>query len=516
MNYTGFILNYFLSNSTSISEKKPDIDTYIKIATDIFYLSVGANFESFEFKKNKRGGESGKIKFPKVFGRYTINDTVEFILKGEKVFKGVIEKITDYGLTLEIIPLWGLLDYVFITNTLELEESSKVYDLVLSLKDKIESIGIKFNKENILIPKDDNTLITTTLAGRSIRDILDELEKELPNNYVYGVDSNGEFYFKSFSEEATLKLSWHRNNFSDTEYEEDYSELYSQYVVKIKDNSMNAFNVLKPILGEDAKYPKTYITDLVGKKTRIFEYNFEANETEALEYAYNHLKAQVAIQKLKVKNINYKNISLEQNKAYKVILKSQNSFFEDFNIDFSTSITVGTDRNSGEIIKIGYPIGYARRTRYTNGVLYLSKQINYLSLCNRALDIYEIIVYYISNNKTNLFSITDGVNTINKFGKNGILKCDIKGFDKRNLIIKNEKNDALNYSGIIFKKVRAFFTQGSREIDLNIRSMDYKYSKGILKLDINMAKLNSVLTGYFYEKEKKLEKLETLLTNSKN
>lgn len=93
------------------------------------------------------GAGKRKIKFVKMFGNYKTNDKVEFTLEGEKVFTGVIQKITNYCIELEITPLWGMLDYVFITGSLEIEGTGTVYKTLLGLKEKIESVDILFNSK---------------------------------------------------------------------------------------------------------------------------------------------------------------------------------------------------------------------------------------------------------------------------------------------------------------------------------------------------------------------------------
>lgn len=488
-------------------------DTYVQIGNNTFYTSSYNTFESFDFKLNKRGGEGGTIKFVKMFGNYKINDKVTLVVEGKQVFNGLVEKVTDYGLTVHVIPMWGLLDFTFIVDTLELapkdaeRETKTVYDTVMGLRKRIRESGVKFNEINVDIPKDIS--VATTLAGRSLRDILDELEKALPNNYVYGVDHYGEFYFKSFPETREKILNWHAGHFSKSEAEEDYSELFSQYVVKVKDNDTDSYNVLKYIVGDSEEYPAvSYLTNLIGKKTKVFEYGFMSDPNEALNYAYDNLRKQVPVEKLKLSNLNKKVVEVLPNEAIETILKPINNFYEDFELSYSKIPVSSNWSSSGILQHIGYEVGYAKPANENLGVLDFIKQPNYLDCCNRTLDIYEIIVYYISDNATDKFTLRDVKGkTLMLYGKGGILKTSIEGFAKRSLILTSESKS------LLFTKMRAYFTQGSRKILMNVREVDYKYSKGLLTVDASLAKINAALTGYFFNKEYKLKKLETLLTN---
>lgn len=516
MMYCGYIISYF--DIGKISPPMSTNDTLITIANDSFFLLGESTFESFEFKKNKRGGESGKIKFVKMFGNYKINDRVEFTLEGQRVFTGVIQKIKNYGLELEVIPLWGLLDYVFFTGSQETEEDHYIYNILLSLEKKIISVGIGFKYKNIEHIKDSdvNSIIKSTLAGRSVRDILDELEGELPENYVYGVDASGEFYFKNFPELPVIdELVWHNGDFGESEYEEDYSELYSQYIVKIKDKDpdKDKFNVLKKIVGEGDATPE--IRDLrekVGIKTGVFEYNYYITDDDAINNVTKLLKSQVPTQKIKLKNVNFKKNRLYQNAPYEILLMPINNFFEDIGIYFTFRKSTPSFLNTGEILKIGAPLGSGTKVK-NHGSLSLTEQSEYLDVCNRALDIYEIELKYKTDSKADndLFLITDGIKRITKYSKNKVLKVNIKGFNKRSIRI--EALDLKDGSIVIFDKMRAFFTQGSSKLEMNMRSIKYKYGKGVITVDCELTKLNSVLTGYLFNQNKQLQKLEKSSTN---
>lgn len=482
-------------------------DTYIQLGTDRFFLSGIETFESFEFKSNKRGGESGKIKFSKMFGDYKIGDSVKFVLEGKSAFNGIIELIDNYGTEINIIPSWAMLDFTFITDTLQFESTLPVIEIVQSLKQKIIQQGINYSDKNVIIPKE--YLITSTMAGKSLRAILDDCEKELPNSYCYGVDSNNNFYFKQFSEYPEKVLSWHLGHFSESTYTADYSNIVSQYIVKIKNSLTGAYNVLKDIIGDSINYPATAWTDIVGKKTGVFEYNFPAEAGDALDLAYERLKKQVATEKLTLKTLNYKAVEINPNEALQIVEKPTENIYEDFTINFSNEKTISNNISGGELVKIGKDIGYSRKTGNKSGMLDFSIQPNYIDLCNRSLDIYKIVVYYNSSRSFEKFVIRDNKKQFILYGNAGVLEVNIKNFNKRKLVLRllDIKNKVSYY------RMRCYFTQGSRKINMNVRNIKYAYKSGLLNVDVELAKINANLTGYIFDQNLKLKNLENLLTN---
>lgn len=508
LNY--FQLEYYFNNNVSK-------DNYIKIGTDEFYTNSYNTFSSFEFKLNKRGGESGTIKFIKMFGNYKVGDNVECKINGKKIFRGVIEKVEDYGLTLKVIPLWGKLGWVYITNSREYEETKGIYDFLLGLKNKIMEAGIKFNPQLIEIPQNQNMVkyeIQTSMAGKSILEILEEVEEELPSSYSFGVNEGGTFFFKSFSEVREKKLNWHDGDFSENTIGEDYSELYSQYVVKhkVRDGEDDVFDVLEWIVGEkkvgNPYPPVNFLQEAVGIKTKVFEYNFQSDKEEAYKYAYDLLKKQEPILSLEIKDLNYLKNDININECIEVITKPIENFFEDCNLNYSTEKVIGNFNGGGELMKIGYIVGYAKESDSILGILDFSKQFGYSDVCNRTLDINEIRCEYFSRNGQDKFYIIDnhGYNKV-VYGSGGVLKAKVEGASKRDLKVIAENKE------VIFKNMRAYFTQGSRKLLLNVREMKYKYSGGVTTVDLKLAELKTVLTGYMHAQNKRLKTLENLLSN---
>lgn len=517
----GHALNYFKKVyfiNVNISK-----DNYIKINNDEYYTNSSKTFKSFVFKLNKRGGESGNIQFVKPFGEYKIGDSVEVKINGKKIFKGVIEKVTDFGRNIDVIPMWGKLGWVYITDTLVFEETQGIYELLISMADKIRESGVKFNPMLIEIPQNQNMVkynITTEMGGKSVLEILEEIEEELPSSYNFGVDAGGTFYFKSFKESAQYKLDWYQGDFNSSNLDLDYSELYSQYVVKHKrynalGESEDSYDVLKWIVGSNQEvngvknpYPVIpALQDAVGIKTKTFEYNFQSDEQEAYEYAYDLLKRQVPIETVDVKDFNIKQKSVNINDCVDIIMKPTENYYTDFTLGYSSYKTISNHVGGGELMKVGLPVGYAREPNIFVGVLDFNKQAGYLDVCNRTLDIEEIIVYYYSSQSNNKFYVRDNYGKFKiVYSGGGRLVLDVRGFNKRSLLIVSEAKS------VVYYKARVFFNQGSDFKTMNIREISYKYDSGVTTVDLRLAKLNAVLTGYMHAQNKRIETLEQLLS----
>ena len=237
-------------------------------------------YKAYEFNLNKRGGSSGKISFNIPLDNININDKVEYFLNGTKKFVGYIESIDNSGLNVTVIPIWGRLIHQYIQGDLILESTKGVLDIVLSLREKIEEMGIIFDEKNIDLNNDKQ--ITISFSGKNVSDILDEVEENISKSYSWGVDINNTFYFKEFSNISTKKLNWHNNHFSESEYTEDSSDLVSRYIIKVKDSITDengdkntyTFNIKRLDVGE-AKYVKE--SDSTAKNIEVIGQKFTYN-----------------------------------------------------------------------------------------------------------------------------------------------------------------------------------------------------------------------------------------------
>ena len=238
-----------------------DSGNYIKINDNIYAENAYNTYSYYEFKVNKRGGDTSKVGFNIPLNYFNINDRVEYFLNGKKRFAGYVESIDDAGLNLSVIPIWGRLLHQYIQGDLILESTKGALDIVLSLQEKIEEMGIIFERKNITLNNDKQ--ITMSFSGKNISDILDEVEESLSGSWCWGVDFDNNFYFKEFSEIPAQKLNWHNNDFSESEYEEDAGDLVSRYIVKMKDtitddegNEKEVYRTLPKIVGADKLYPQ--------------------------------------------------------------------------------------------------------------------------------------------------------------------------------------------------------------------------------------------------------------------
>ena len=491
-----------------------EFGNYIKI-NDIIYK----NYSSYEFKINKRGGDSSKISFNTPVNYFNINDRVEYYLKGKKRFAGYIESIDNSGLNLNIIPIWGKLTYQYIQGDLILESTKGALDIVLSLKEKIEEMKIIFDERNISLNND--IKITMSFSGKNISDILDDVEDNLSANWCWGVDFDNNFYFREFSDIQSKKLNWYLNHFSNSEYEEDSSDLFSRYIIKMKDsiiddNNQEIYRTLPKIVGGDKLYPPIAIENEIGIKTEIFklEYKLE-NYDLAYDLAYRFLTNQSKKETVKLKNFNIEKQDININECVECILKPTNNFYQI--IDFNDFTIIESDLNklySSDIIDIDENIEYRKYPNYKQQESVALADIDryYKNICNQSYNIIKIVIFFSNGNNnenkkiSTIFQIEDKEHIQRKYCTNGFGVFDVRGYDKRDIIITSESRN------VLYDKFICFFDIGSRVVNMNIRTIDYKFANNALNVDLQLAKMNVKLTNYLYEEEKKLKHLEDLLS----
>ena len=491
-----------------------EFGNYIKI-NDIIYK----NYSSYEFKINKRGGDSSKISFNTPVNYFNINDRVEYYLKGKKRFAGYIESIDNSGLNLNIIPIWGKLTYQYIQGDLILESTKGALDIVLSLKEKIEEMKIIFDERNISLNND--IKITMSFSGKNISDILDDVEDNLSANWCWGVDFDNNFYFREFSDIQSKKLNWYLNHFSNSEYEEDSSDLFSRYIIKMKDsiiddNNQEIYRTLPKIVGGDKLYPPIAIENEIGIKTEIFtlEYKLE-NYDLAYDLAYRFLTNQSKKETVKLKNFNIEKQDININECVECILKPTNNFYQI--IDFNDFTIIESDLNklySSDIIDIDENIEYRKYPNYKQQESVALADIDryYKNICNQSYNIIKIVIFFSNGNNnenkkiSTIFQIEDREHIQRKYCANGFGVFDVRGYDKRDIIITSESRN------VLYDKFICFFDIGSRVVNMNIRTIDYKFENNALNVDLQLAKMNVKLTNYLYEEEKKLKHLEDLLS----
>ncbi len=516
---------YKLAPSPYISFE--DSGSYIKIidSKNIRPYSIyHSNYYYFNFKVNKRGGESGIIKFNIPVNYVDINDRVEYYLNGKKKFTGYIESIDSSGRVINIIASWGKLVYQYIQGDLILESTLGAFDIVLSLRSKIEEIGINFDINNITLNNDKK--ITMSFSGRNISDILDEVESNLSSTFCWGVDLDNNFYFKEFSDIPIKKVVWHNNHFSNSEYEEDSDSLVSRYIVKMKDSIINSdgnkedhYRILPKIVGADTDYPPIPLEKEIGIKTEIFDIDYKLENYDlAYNFAYNFLTSQTKKEKVSLKSINYNNIDLNINECVECILKPTNNYYKviDFN-DFTINNSRINNLYSSDILDIDDAIEFRKYPNYKQQQSVLLTDIDkyYKEVCNYSYNLTKIVIFFSdgkdffkdsSNKISTIIQVEDKNNSQRKYCKNGFGIFDVRGYDKRDIIITSER------SNILYDKFICFFDLGSKVVSMNVRTINYTYENNSLNIDAELSKMNTKLTNYLYEQEEKRKNLEKLLT----
>lgn len=491
--------------------------SYIKINDNIYI----ENYSSYEFKVNKRGGDTGSISFNIPVNYFNINDKVEYYLHGQKRFAGYVESIDDAGLNLTIIPIWGKLLHQYIQGNLILESTMGALDIVLSLEEKIKEMGIIFDLKNINL--NNNKQITMSFNGRNISDILDEVEENLSGTWCWGVDFDSNFYFKEFLDVPNKKLNWHNNHFAESEYEVDSDNLVSRYIIKMKEtitddegNEEEVYRTLPKIVGADDLYPPIPLEKEIGIKTDIFELGYKLETYDlAYEFAYQFLTNQVKKETVKIKSLDTKKQDIYINECVECILKPVNNFYQviDFN-EFTITESRLNELYSSDIIDIDNEIEYRKYPSYKQQYSVALTDIDryYKEICNQSYNITKIVIFFSdgegNNNISSVFQIEDKNNSQRKYCINGFGVFDVKGYDKRDIIITSERGN------ILYEKFICFFDVGSRIVNMNVRTIDYKFDNNALNINLELAKMNVKLTNYLYEQEERRKNLEQLLSSN--
>ena len=497
--------------------------TYIKINDNIYAENAYKTYSAYEFKVNKRGGDTSKVSFNTPLNYFNINDRVEYYLKGKKRFAGYVESIDNAGLNLTIIPVWGRLTYQYIQGDLILEATKGALDIVLSLQAKIEEMGIIFDRKNITLTND--TQITMSFSGRSISDILDEVEENLSASWCWGVDFDNNFYFKEFSEIPNKDLNWYNNDFSDSEYEEDSGDLVSRYIVKLKDklideegNTEEVYKTLPKIVGADTLYPPIPLEREIGIKTELFEIPYRLDTYDlAYQEAYKFLTNQVKKEIINIKKINSSKIDIDINECVRCILKPTNNFYQV--IDFNEFTIIESRLNqlySSDIIDIDSEIEDRKYPNYKQqqSVALVDIDRYYKEICNQSYNITKIVIFFSDGTPATkrdkvsaVFQIEDREHVQRKYCADGFGVFDVTGYDKREIIITSERGN------ILYEKFICFFDVGSRIMEMNVRTIDYKFENNALNIDLELTKMNVKLTNYLYELEKQIKNTDQVISS---
>lgn len=504
-NYSNIIPQFIESNLRS--------PAYLIINNFTIYPNDNQFLSFIDIKVNKRGGDTSKIKFSAQNLPIKIGDKVDFFVNNKKQYTGYIEqeKYINEIFELIIIPEWSRLRYSIVSGGIVLEETLPIITIVKSLFPLIvqQDIGVSLSK--VIIPIEYEITIST--MGKNIVDILDECENALPQGYVWGVINNTFFFFLQ-NEEPKILLNWRLNDFSNSNINEDFSQIYTQTSVFVqeKDPDNNTQNRSIGIVGSGGNYPLIPFFQQIGVKMNKLEFPFEIQTNKALDFAYNLLQNQYVPVDIKIQNLNFSQkfpIILE---GVTVLSKPQTFLTKRFS-------KISTNLINSQFNSFGGFIQKTNKATSTNTLVSdiyefnLSDNLLFLEYCNGSEQITNLVIEYISSETQVIFRITDGEISKSIAGSFGKAIINFKGvlINKRRLKIECITKSA----SFGYKDVFVTFTNAQTIFNGNIRKINYKMdNKFIFSIDLEIANLGTVMNGYLFKENKKIEKLSDILSLS--
>lgn len=501
-------------------ERWEERGTYIKINDNIYAEGAYKTFSSYEFILNKRGGESGKVIFNYPVDYIKINDRLEYYLKGKLKFVGFVEYVDGASKELSIIPTWGKLNYQLITGTTAEENTMFAYDIIQAMKAHITKAGILWDDNLITVPKREYTM-SMKFGGRSVSDILDEIEEEMSDTWCWGVNFNNYFYFTEIDDKPKKTINYFENHFSESEFDEDSGDLVSRYICKVgyKNQDTSGTKVLKKIVGDDPKYPPIqWLDNKIGIKFGEYETTLDgrdpALEEEVYKRAYQLLGKQINKEVIKLKNINFNNIDIDYNEAVKIIMKPENNYYND--TSFEEPVYNAYESNnlySSEILQLDLNIDKEIIPNYkqANEINLYDIDLGYRRMTLKSYTLKKLYIYYSigeDRDAAGIFSVTDGEKSQRKYCVDGFGEFNIDGYDKIKLKVINER------SNVIYNKMTVFFDLGVREFSMNARTLTYSYENNSLSIEGQFAKMNVKLSNYLQKLENRRKRTENAINNS--
>ncbi|MGL6021787.1 MAG: hypothetical protein ACRC0A_01580 [Chitinophagaceae bacterium] len=486
---------------------------YIKIRNFKVYPNDKEFLSSFSFIINKRGGDTSKIKFATKNIPITLGDNIEFYVQDRLVYTGYIEQdsIQNESYELTIVPTWSRLRYSIVSGGIVLETEIAIIDLVRSLFPYIIEQGIGISENRVIIPRE--LTIRTSSMGKNIVEILDECEDSLPAGYCWGVINNV-FFFNLQNEVPNKVLNWRTNDFSDSTVAEDFSNIFTQTSVFVKEKDGDGNEVVRSlgIVGNGGDYPPLPFSSKVAIKMNKYEFPFEIPKKEALDYAYHLLLNQFTPINIKIKdfNVNNKVVNiLDPICVYSKPVRNLSKYFSKVNSEIQNELfnSVG-----GYIQRTNDPLG-----TFTffddNKVFDFSSNREYIEYCNSCENIELVNIEYESEINEIIFTVTDGNTSINVAGSFGFAKINLTryNFNKRKLrVVCTSESSQFYYKFIYITFSHAQFISIG-----NVRKITYKMdNKFNISVDLEIAKIGTVLNGYLFRENKKMERLSTILSLS--
>lgn len=505
-----FVKPNLIPTYSSIPRNEPP---YLKINNLKIYPNSDNFLSSINIKVNKRGGDTSKLKFSAQSIPSKIGDRVQLFVNDQLQYTGFVDqqKFTNNLFEITVIPEWAKLGYSIVSGGIVVEETITIVDLVNSLFPYIIEQGIGIGYKAITIPKE--YTITTSTMGKTILELLDECEQALPAGFVWGVVKNYFFFFQQ-SEIPTNLLNWRLGDFSDSQVNEDFGNIYTQTSVfmKEKDEEGNEQNRSLGIVGAGGDYPKIPFYDLIGVKMNKLELPNIGSTIKSLEYAYNLLQNQFLPIDISIKDLNFQQKLPKILTPYSIYTKPQPLLSERF--VKGKKLIVNDQYNSvgGYIQTVDTPVEY--NEGFDDFYIFdLSKDTSYLNFCDGSESVQELYIEYYSTEQLVIFQVTDGTNTIECMGSFGVAKINLSSYNinKRKLQIEcltKANNFNYNFVNVTFVNAQKVYSANIREI---LFKMDNKFN---FSVDLKIANINTVLSGYLFKENKKLERLEEILSLS--
>lgn len=488
-----------------------NVPPYLKINNTFIYPGENNNLTSLSFTSNKRGGDTSKITFSKLEIPISVGDTIQLFINNKSIYQGYIEqyKITK-NIEYTIVPEWAKLNNLIISGGIVIEATLPIREVVFSLKNFITKMNIGFIPNKINLPSD--VFITIATMGKTIAEILDECEKELPPGYNWSVQ-NGIFNFAPIQETTSGLLNWYNTEFSESEFEEDFADIFTETSVwmKTKDAEGNSYDRSVGVVGEKPPYPPIEIKKLLGVKQNKLQFPYTLADEDALNIAYNLLLNQFIPSKIAIKNLNYEKKLPKILFNYKVYGKPKSSLCIRFTRSGGgNSIGSNLPYTGGQIFNVGSRVGTSIKLDNPFNFNFKNNRV-YQEYCNVSGIIENVFINYKSINNISNFTITDGINVIPIIGNSNKATINLSSLNilKRDLsiICTDLEDDSFSFIDIFitFKDCSEINSGSLRKI---VFTMDSNF---IFKANIDIAPIGMVLNGYLWSEQQKIKQLEAIL-----
>ncbi len=498
---------------------------YITINDTAYYPNVeGSTLSAFDLKMNRCGGDYGTVSFSKQNVPVNIMDKVQLYINDTLKYTGYIEaiKLTTSGLVIDIIPEWGLLTNIIITGTayqpVDDEQTFTPYFIVNDILEFVEKAGFTIGEVAESMDQSEYAFTTTT-AGKTVAEMLDECLEVLPVTYNWSViDGVFNFVVIDYSIDYTANniLNWRDNDFEQSAVDEDWGDLYTQtavYVTKtLTDGDGNETEYLKYIDtvpdGVGDRLPLGALSQL-GYKMNKYEFSFDVGDEQALNFAYNLLAKQSPTVITTVTNLNYGRKLPNILDYYSVRTQPETELTVPVAIDVASKVTYKGGR--GAISKIGSKVNTADFVVTVSSNIVAN--VDFTKYVNNSGRLVNVLIYYSTDSSNIVFTVSDGTTTIEAVGDGDKANINLEGvdFDKRSLYLDVVDAPA----DLELLKVYLTFENAATTAAGVIRTLHYKMNSYFqLSIDLELADINATLTGYLFAQNKSIERLEALISGS--